>query len=277
LRPLQYTLTEASGTRRKYTVHVAKADQHANELIELSIDGRVADIVGQQVTLTLPRGTDVRALAARTVHRGARVSPQSGTLRDFSTPLSYGVFAQDGSRRDYEVKVSVAQLSDKQLSRFALLGIDAVISGLDVTVTLPFGTDLRALAPSSLQHTGVSVSPALETIADFTRPVVYTVTAADGSAQRYTVRARLSDASDNRLLSLRVLGVNAGISEDTAELWLPHGTDLHALVPTITASGVHVEPLSQMPQDFSQPVQYRVMSADGKARSYLVHVRLADD
>jgi hypothetical protein len=49
---------------------------------------------------------------------------------------------------------------------------------------VPFGTDLTNLAPT-VTHTGASYSPA--GAQDFTGPVTYTVTAADGTTNAYTV------------------------------------------------------------------------------------------
>jgi hypothetical protein len=55
-----------------------------------------------------------------------------------------------------------------------------------IAVAVPYGTDLSGIAPT-IVHTGASVSPASGMAQDFTSPVIYTVTAADGSAQVYTV------------------------------------------------------------------------------------------
>jgi hypothetical protein len=45
---------------------------------------------------------------------------------------------------------------------------------------------LTALTPD-ITHTGVSITPASGVIQDFTSPLEYTVTAGDGSTQKYTV------------------------------------------------------------------------------------------
>jgi uncharacterized repeat protein (TIGR01451 family) len=55
-----------------------------------------------------------------------------------------------------------------------------------VALTVPFGTVVTALVPT-ITMTGASVSPASGVAANFTSPVVYTVTAADASTQAYTV------------------------------------------------------------------------------------------
>ena len=55
-----------------------------------------------------------------------------------------------------------------------------------INITVPAGTDVSQLIPD-IVITGVSVSPASGVKQDFTNPVVYTVTAEDGSQGKYTV------------------------------------------------------------------------------------------
>jgi hypothetical protein len=62
-----------------------------------------------------------------------------------------------------------------------------------VTVTVPFGTVLTALAPT-IVTSGVSVSPASGVPADFSGMVTYTVHAADGSSQAYRVYVTVASA-----------------------------------------------------------------------------------
>ena len=60
------------------------------------------------------------------------------------------------------------------------------INGNNISVVMPYGTSLAALYPT-ITITGASVSPASGVVHDFTSPVSYTVTAADGSTKTYTV------------------------------------------------------------------------------------------
>lgn len=65
------------------------------------------------------------------------------------------------------------------------LGIGSIGDGV-ITVTVPQGTVLTALTPT-IVHNGASISPASGVAQDFTNPVTYTVTAADGSTKAYVV------------------------------------------------------------------------------------------
>lgn len=273
--PVTYTLLEANGEKRSYTVRIVNADRSDNELVDLVYDGRHARIAGQKVELTLPAGSDVTALTPTLMHRGLRVSP-TATTRDFSTPQIYSVIARDGSPRDYEVSIRVAADAEKALTDFTLGSAVGELSSSEVALRLPADTDLRALVPSRLQHTGVRIEPAVDEPQDFTRPVSYVVSAADGSTQTYVVRAALEERSANHVSGFRVLGVDALITSEQIRLALPAGTQLSALVPTIATAGTSIQPLSSLPQDFSEPVSYIVTAADGSTRTFVVSLGLAE-
>jgi hypothetical protein len=62
----------------------------------------------QQVTLPVKEGSDVTALAPEfTLAHGATISPASGTVRDFTKPVTYTVTGADGSRRTWTVQALV--------------------------------------------------------------------------------------------------------------------------------------------------------------------------
>jgi len=80
--------------------------------------------------------------------------------------------------------------SAKYITNFAFTSPQA-IGDVDeesrtVTVEIPSGTDLTALVPT-VTYTGASISPEMGVAQDFTNPVTYTVTAADGSTNAYLV------------------------------------------------------------------------------------------
>jgi len=71
------------------------------------------------------------------------------------------------------------------------LKIDAIIDDAGSRITLPVreGTDLTALAPQFTLTQGASISPASGAPRDFTNPVTYEVTGADGTKRAWTVSA----------------------------------------------------------------------------------------
>lgn len=76
-------------------------------------------------------------------------------------------------------------LANKDIELFGL-GARATISGTTINVTVPARNDLTSMSPV-IVHSGVSISPT--GARDFSKPVVYTVTAEDGSTKTYTVYA----------------------------------------------------------------------------------------
>jgi len=84
--------------------------------------------------------------------------------------------------------------SSKDITSFSISGIAANISGTAITLTMPAGTNVTSLTPS-ITHTGASISPT--GARNFTNPVTYTVTAADGSTKSYTATVSVASGPDN--------------------------------------------------------------------------------
>jgi beta-xylosidase len=101
-------------------------------------------------------------------------------LRIYDTALSPAEILELAGRTTGIAAVSLPQLK-----------VDAIIDDVTSTVTLPVrpGTDLRALAPQFTLARGATLNPATGTTRDFTAPVTYIVTGADGAVRTWTVRA----------------------------------------------------------------------------------------
>ncbi|MEH0467804.1 family 43 glycosylhydrolase [Streptomyces sp. B21-097] len=73
----------------------------------LKVDALIND-KDSTIVLPLTEGSDVRALAPQfTLAHGAGISPASGTLRDFSKPLTYEVTGSDGKKRTWTVSALI--------------------------------------------------------------------------------------------------------------------------------------------------------------------------
>ena len=158
--------------------------------------------------------------------------------------------------------------------RFVSPNVEASIEDKNIVAIMPSGTDVTNLVPVISVSDKATVNPASGEPKDFTQPVSYTVTAEDGSRSVYSaivvVKAK---SSEKRILSFRFasLDLNATIDESTKEIkaTVPMGTDVSALVPTITVSlGASIDPVSGVATDFTQPVTYTVTAEDGSQASY---------
>jgi len=73
--------------------------------------GLAADIAGvisaDSVVITIPYGTAITALKPTVQHNGISVTPVSGAVQNFSSPVTYMVKAQDGSAKNYLAVVKI--------------------------------------------------------------------------------------------------------------------------------------------------------------------------
>lgn len=82
--------------------------------------------------------------------------------------------------------------SQKLITVFDLLLTPEVIGRVDqanytIALDVPYDTNITNMKPLIISSPGAKVSPASGVSQDFTYPIVYTVTALDGSSQKYTV------------------------------------------------------------------------------------------
>lgn len=304
--PVDYVVTAGDGTMQTYTVTVTIAANSAKAITAFSFEtihnaGLAADvtavIAGTSITATVPFGTDVSALVATFSTTGASIAvgatPQiSGqTANNFSSPVDYVVTAADGTMQTYTVTVNIAADTSASITAFrfrdadnAVLTFDAIgtITGTNISVVVPNGTVITDLV-ATFATTGASVTVggtaqiSGATHNNFSSPVQYVVTAADGiTTQTYTVTVNNSNSTTKSIDSFVIDGTSGLINGSTITVVLPFGTDVTALVPTITFTGTSVSPGSGIPNDFSTPQTYTVRAADTSMRAYTVTVTLAD-
>lgn len=272
--PVIYSIYAENETAADYTVTVTVALNDAKEITSFVLDGVSGAIGFNSITLTLPYGSSVINRIPTITHTGASISPTAGSAQNFTGPVDYTVTAADGSTRVYTVTVTVALNSSKNITSFVILGIPGTIAGNNISLTVPYGTSVSSLIPT-IAHTGASINPASVSTQDFSLPVDYTVTAADGSTKLYTVTVTVALNSAKDITSFEILGVSGTIGANTVALTIPYGTSVASLTPTIAYSGDSISPASGTPQDFSSPVDYTVTAADGTTKMYTVTVSVA--
>lgn len=174
----------------------------------------------------------------------------------------------------------------KSITSFAFSRSDNPSLSTNITTSIRFDTiyldvsasaDLSALKPT-IAHTGKSVSPASGSIQNFNNPVVYTVTAEDGSVKRYRTQVRILSSlkeitsfvftkAANPPLAADLTGIITG---DTISVILPPDVQTTALIPSISFLGVSINPPAAQTGDFNYPYTYTVAAADGTTRTYTV-------
>ena len=191
----------------------------------------VGSVSGNSVMATVPFGTNVTALAPTiVVSDKATVSPASGVAQNFTNSVNYTVTAEDGSTQVYTVAVGVGvapKSMAKDITAFAFNGITpAVNCTIDATTkvisgTLPAGTDATKLVPTLTLSPKATVTPATGVTQDFSKVVVYTVTAEDGTTQVYSTAMTVAQpvvANICRIASYKTSFSSGGSSLTTFEL-----------------------------------------------------------
>lgn len=274
--PQTYTITAQDGSTKTYTVTVVWGPGNSDKDI-LSF-GPGAVITGTNIAWTVPYAADLKTLAPTYTHSNLAVGDAtypSGSVRDFTTPQVYRITAQDLSTKDYTVTVGKVPASTaKDIVSF---GPGGVFSGVNIAWTVPFGTDVRALAPVYTVSPLAREDPTYPSgmTRNFSTPQTYTVTAEDGSTRIYTVTAVVvSKSSAKEMLSF---GPGAVINGTQITWTLPYGTHVTGLAPTCTQSPLaSVSPPSATARNFSTPQNYAVTAEDGSVQVYTVTVVTPD-
>ncbi|MCD6331855.1 MAG: T9SS type A sorting domain-containing protein, partial [Bacteroidales bacterium] len=227
------------------------------------------------------------------------------TANDFDVVVTYVIQAQDGSTTSWQVTVTNNPVQTaKQITAYSFQALNPPVTGtidqtaLTIDLEVPYGTDVTALVATftnsylSTVDIGGVAQVSGTTANDFTNPVVYTVTAEDGSSNDYTVTVTIHPASSAKdmLTFLFEAAKNAALTADaigvidqtarTINVEVPDETDRTALVATFTSSPITTVRIRSLGiqqsgvtiNDFTNPVVYEVYAQDGTMKDYLVSV-----
>ena len=258
-------------------------------------DRQLQDLTTNTVSLTIPLNTAMRL--AKVVFKETLTLDHivNNQPTAFSTGIS-DVFSMNGSEESKTVTIIMdGSFSSKAITSFSFKAenntalsadIDGIISDTDISLTVPFGTDITALVASftTSGHSvslGTTVQVADSTANDFSEPGVYTVTAADGTTQDYTVTVTVTVAlSDTKTITVFKFEAanNSSLSSDVTgtideanhaiSVTIPFLVESGSLIATYSTTGtsVGVDSTSQISgstaNDFTNPVTYTVTAAD---------------
>ena len=212
------------------------------------------------------------------------------TTNSFTRPVTYKVTAADASIKNYTVTVAVAGQSTKDITAFNFNNpsVTGVITGTNITLTVPFGTNVRSLVPTfTITGSSVKVGGVTQvsgsTSKDFTNPVTYTVVAANGSTKSYTVTVTIATnpSKDITAFSFSNPPVTGLINESNITISVPYGTNVNGLVANFTTTGSSVavgsaaQTSGTTANDFTSPIIYTVTAADASTKTYTVTVSVA--
>jgi hypothetical protein len=166
------------------------------------------------------------------------------------------------------------------------------VTNRTITLNVKYGTSRNSLIASFTLSAGATarIGTVLQqsgvTANNFTSPVVYAVTAADGSTTRnwtVTVNVAQNDATDFLTFSVpQQVGVQINTTDHRIDVAVPFGTNLTSLVPTFTLSagatarvGSVVQTSGVTANNFTNPVTYRITAQDGTQQDWVVNIEEA--
>jgi len=179
--------------------------------------------------------------------------------------------------------------SAKAITAYSINGATGIIAETatpkTIAVTVPFGTVVTNLtATFTTTGASVNVGTTLQTSGtttnDFTGPVIYTVTAANGTTVNYTVTVTVASGSAKSITAYTIAGqVSSSITGTVITVTMPFSTpSVTALVATFSTTGAFVtvgsttQVSGTTPNDFTNPVIYMVTAADSTTQTYTVTV-----
>ncbi|ULQ60752.1 cadherin-like beta sandwich domain-containing protein [Brucepastera parasyntrophica] len=287
--PVTYTVTAEDGTSQDYTVTVTVRAPSSNAALSVLTvsEGTLTPDFDEAITaytVSVPDTVSSITVTGTKADSTASLSSNSGAPQNLETSptvITLRVTAQDGSVTDYEVTVTLISTS-KAITGFTIPGAhsggDINEAAKTIAITVPYGTDVTGLAPT-ITHTGVSISPASGAAQNFTGSVPYTVTAEDGSTAVYTVTVTVAANTAKAItgFAFETPAVTGDINEaaKTIAATVPYGTDVTALIPTVSHTGERINPASGVAQNFTGSVSYTVTAADDSTQVYTVTVSAA--
>lgn len=177
------------------------------------------------------------------------------------------------------------------ITAYSLAGVTGTINetAKTIAVTVPNGANITALvatftATGASVKVGTTVQTSAATPNDFTAPVTYIITAADGTTATYTVTVTGALSSAKAITAYSFAGVTGTINETakTIAVTMPNGTNVTALVAAFTTTGVGAPTVGGVNQisgttanDFTVAKAYIVTAADGTTATYIVTVTVA--
>jgi autotransporter-associated beta strand protein len=163
---------------------------------------------------------------------------------------------------------------------FSFPGLPAPnMSKTHIRQTVPYATDLTALAPDIKLAADATLTPASGTARDFSNPQSYTVTGPDGSTKTYVVTVNRTPINqDKEMLTFTLPGaLSTALSSNRIRVVVPKAMDVTTVAPAFTLSPfATVVPASGTARDFTQPQAYTITAQDGSSRIVSVAVARSD-
>ena len=204
-----FTVTAANGTTRTFTVTVKKiTDADRNYKIAVSnINGGTVTATpspaaaGEEVKLTVTPNDGKKLVAGSLSYCLQSAGAKSVPIDESS--LTFIMLAGDiNINAQFEDDANAPLKNPPQITAFVVNGVSAVINSdtKAITIILPYGTDLRHVAPTIVTANASKVKPSSAQRVDLSTPKAYRVYASNGAYVTYTVTAYTEEPSPTQSL-----------------------------------------------------------------------------
>ena len=206
----------------------------AGSLTVTGLDNAKIDPDGEAgYVITVPAGTDIKTLKINIpVVLGATISPDPAHARDYSSPVVYTIAGSDGVKQTVVIKVVSGKSSEKKILAFSFAALSPVVqatidgNAYKITAGVPNSTDLTKLIPTIGLSPKATISPSSGISQNFTNTVIYTVTAEDGSSQKYEVKVEKVNVANAVIVDIATGENHSLVLKSDGSLW---GTGLNNL------------------------------------------------
>lgn len=198
-----YTVTSEYGEEQDWTIYFHNALNTENDIVRFQLnymyDGTI-DKNNHTVSVEVPYGTNrkVMSITSFNVSPDASFSNEVSSIKDFTNTVDIDVTAHNGSSQTWSIIVTElppqANILWYEVDGQTNFRIDPIDQNIDIAINkseynlaqLTATFDLSYGATASI---GTTIQESGVTSVDLGTPVEYTITAADGTCKKWTVRA----------------------------------------------------------------------------------------
>jgi large repetitive protein len=217
------------------------------DIITFRVNNQVGESTINSVNNTIgtivEKGTNLSTIIPTfIISEGATSNPSSGTSVDFSGgTVNFEVTAEDHSTKNWQVSVDTALSSEAKIVSFKVENqlADFVIGDSTIAGEINKKMDIKKVSPVITISLGASIRPASGVETDFSGgPVVYTVTAEDGTQKKYNTTISKVPNNEALIKSVTIEGMvgTPSLYAGTYTVHMPFGSDLTNLTPIFTLS-----------------------------------------
>lgn len=277
---------------------IEKEKSAEKEILAFSVSSTDGDINESEhtISISLPHGTDVSALQASiSISAEATIYPKTVKAQDFSSPVTYTITAEDGSKQDYIATITVLKSSKCSILEFSFKNLTpSVIGAIDestktISLSVPKDTDVTVLVPTIIISEDAVVNYKSGEKQNFSNPVKYILTAQDGSKKEYNILITFLPSAENAITEFKFLEFSPALEgiidqeNKSIKVIIPWNAklttdyDIFSMIPSITISeGASIDPLSGSNENFNFKRTFTVRAENGDTQAYSIDVSVQE-